>query len=119
MHASGFVSRLLRDCCPACEGVDLRRTHRRTVLDWVYSPFTIRPYRCHDCNGRFHAMPSLRGLGSTSRPVRALSRSARPPHHRVSIPPSLREKLMKRGMLGLVILAGALWFFYTISRQPG
>lgn len=64
---------LFRHACPSCGSEDVRRTHRRTLFDWAISSLGPRPYRCADCQRRFHAVPALRSLAFTSKDRRALA----------------------------------------------
>ena len=41
--------------CPVCHSAGTRRSKRRTVLDYLFSATGIMPWRCEDCEARFHA----------------------------------------------------------------
>jgi hypothetical protein len=44
--------RLVR-CCPKCENLDVRRSHRKGLLEtFLYPIFLVRPYRCNECKSR-------------------------------------------------------------------
>ena len=40
--------------CPECGETNVRRSRRRTLRDYLLSLTGLRPYRCHECNHRFH-----------------------------------------------------------------
>lgn len=40
--------------CPECGEEKMERSRRHTVADYALSVFGLRPYRCHNCNYRFH-----------------------------------------------------------------
>jgi hypothetical protein len=39
--------------CPACKGTSLRRSHRVSTIERLYSLAGRYPYRCRDCSKRF------------------------------------------------------------------
>jgi hypothetical protein len=39
--------------CSKCDGVDLRRSHRRNRVEMILSWIGILPWRCRDCGERF------------------------------------------------------------------
>ena len=41
--------------CPGCRSVNCFRSHRDGILDFALSLAGMRPWRCHDCERRFHA----------------------------------------------------------------
>lgn len=46
--------------CPTCGGAELRRSHRRGVIErYVLGLFGFRPFRCEGCHARFYAGWSL------------------------------------------------------------
>jgi hypothetical protein len=48
--------------CPNCAGSDLRRSHRRNVLErYILRMIGLHPYRCTDCDERFYARSRGRG----------------------------------------------------------
>lgn len=59
---SAWAARVLRLCCPRCGGLDVRRMHRRGVVDRAWAAFGVRPYRYLDCDRHFHGWPSIRAL---------------------------------------------------------
>lgn len=46
--------------CPECREPKVRRSHRRTLADYLLSLAGLRPYRCHECGHRFHARSRAR-----------------------------------------------------------
>jgi transposase-like protein len=46
---------LLARRCPKCKSRHVRRSRHRRVWEKLLGLLTIRPYRCHACNTRFHA----------------------------------------------------------------
>jgi hypothetical protein len=58
-------------CCPACRSFDVRRSHRRSLLEVVILPiFLMRPFRCEDCGQRHYNLVWTRALpgGTTEIP---------------------------------------------------
>jgi hypothetical protein len=50
-HARFYLLR----CCPACGSLDVRRSHRRGLLEVVLLPLLLlRPFRCEDCTRRHY-----------------------------------------------------------------
>jgi len=46
--------RIIR-CCPFCENFDVRRSHRRGLLEVVVLPILLlRPFRCQGCSRRHY-----------------------------------------------------------------
>ena len=43
-----------RQVCPECGKERVRRSRRRTVSDHFLGLFGLRPYRCHECDYRYH-----------------------------------------------------------------
>jgi hypothetical protein len=43
--------------CPICHSAKARRSRRRSVLDYLFSAVSIVPWRCEECEARFHASP--------------------------------------------------------------
>jgi DNA-directed RNA polymerase subunit RPC12/RpoP len=41
--------------CPACHSESIRRSRRRSALDYLFSAATLLPWRCMSCEARFHA----------------------------------------------------------------
>jgi hypothetical protein len=41
--------------CPACRSTKFRRSHRRTVVDYLLAVGGILPWRCASCETRFRA----------------------------------------------------------------
>ena len=65
---------LLR-CCPACQSLDVRRSHRRGLFELLILPFfLLRPFRCEDCTKRHYNFFFTRAL---QEPGQASRRSAR------------------------------------------
>ena len=53
---------LLR-CCPACNSLDVRRSHRRGLFEILILPiFLLRPFRCEDCTKRHYNLIFTRAL---------------------------------------------------------
>ena len=48
--------------CPQCGNAQVRRSRRRTVPDFLLGLFGLRPYRCDECDHRYHTR------GRTRRP---------------------------------------------------
>ncbi|MGH9775186.1 MAG: hypothetical protein ACRD50_09600 [Candidatus Acidiferrales bacterium] len=39
--------------CPSCQSLDVRRSHRKGLLETFVLPFLLlRPYRCNECQNR-------------------------------------------------------------------
>ncbi|HXM96792.1 MAG TPA: hypothetical protein VOA64_21450 [Candidatus Dormibacteraeota bacterium] len=43
--------------CPLCGSAEIRRSRRRTLLDYLVDVVGIVPWRCEACEMRFHARP--------------------------------------------------------------
>jgi C4-type Zn-finger protein len=43
--------------CPVCHSAKVRRSKRRSVVDYLFSVVSIVPWRCEECEARFHASP--------------------------------------------------------------
>jgi len=43
--------------CPICDSPKIRRSKRRSVMDYLFSSAEILPWRCEACESRFHARP--------------------------------------------------------------
>lgn len=41
--------------CPQCRSADCFRSRRGGVVDFFFSIFGLKPWRCHTCNRRFRA----------------------------------------------------------------
>jgi predicted RNA-binding Zn-ribbon protein involved in translation (DUF1610 family) len=41
--------------CPKCGEARVRRSRRRTVPDFFLGIFGLQPYRCHECEYRYHS----------------------------------------------------------------
>ncbi|HEY4977984.1 MAG TPA: hypothetical protein VII25_02345 [Candidatus Acidoferrum sp.] len=41
--------------CPICKKKRTRRSHRQTITDHIVSLFGVYPWRCTDCQARFHS----------------------------------------------------------------
>ena len=41
--------------CPKCGKAVVRRSRRRTVSDYLLGLFGLRPYRCRECDYRYHS----------------------------------------------------------------
>jgi DNA-directed RNA polymerase subunit RPC12/RpoP len=47
-----------RHRCPDCGSYDIRRDHRRGILErWALTLFGTRPYQCIECGHRFWDSP--------------------------------------------------------------
>lgn len=110
------LARFLRECCPSCDGTNVRRSHRWSLTDWALTPLSIRPYRCMDCHSRFYAWPSLRGLAPPVARQPGVRRQ--PARHPPLLRPDLRRKLLARGAACTALVLAASCFLYLISRQP-
>lgn len=53
-----------RQICPQCSKARVRRSRRRTVTDHLLRLFGLRPYRCHECDYRYHARGQTRAQRS-------------------------------------------------------
>jgi hypothetical protein len=54
---------LLIRCCPACRSFDVRRSHRRGLLEAAILPvLMMRPFRCEDCGKRHYNLVWTRAL---------------------------------------------------------
>jgi C4-type Zn-finger protein len=59
--------RLIVRCCPACGSFDVRRSHRRSLLEVVFLPlFLMRAFRCEDCGYRHYNFVWARALPGAS-----------------------------------------------------
>jgi len=55
-------------CCPSCRSLDVRRSHRRGLLETVILPLLLlRPFRCEDCTKRHYNLLFTRALQEPSR----------------------------------------------------
>lgn len=114
-------ARLLRSQCPHCGSGEVWRTHRRTVFDWVVSPLSVRPYRCWQCNHRFHAVPSWRMLALPLRTTRGgknrrEATGAKSSHSKKR--PGRTAKMTR--LLTVVLIAATLvvWFLVSLAEPP-
>jgi hypothetical protein len=41
--------------CPICKKIGARRSHRQTIADHMISIFGVYPWRCQNCQSRFHS----------------------------------------------------------------
>jgi C4-type Zn-finger protein len=41
--------------CPVCKSKDARRSHRQYMADHIFSLVGVYPWRCRNCEARFHA----------------------------------------------------------------
>jgi C4-type Zn-finger protein len=41
--------------CPVCKGKDARRSRRQFTADFLLSVLGVYPWRCRNCQARFHA----------------------------------------------------------------
>lgn len=54
---------LLIRCCPACRSFDVRRSHRRGLIEVAVLLFLMmRPFRCEDCGLRHYNLVWTRAL---------------------------------------------------------
>ena len=61
---------LLR-CCPSCNSLDVRRSHRRGLFELIVLPlFLLRPFRCEDCTKRHYNLIFTRALHEPAEGVR-------------------------------------------------
>lgn len=61
-------------CCPSCKGLNVRRSHRRGLLEMVLLPLLLlRPFRCEDCAKRHYNLFFTRALHD---PGEAIHRNA-------------------------------------------
>jgi hypothetical protein len=72
---------LLIRCCPACRSFDVRRSHRRRLLEVILLPLILmRPFRCEDCGQRHYNLVWTRAL----------------PGHASEVPPDEDQSLAKK-----------------------
>jgi hypothetical protein len=58
-HARVYLVR----CCPSCKSLDVRRSHRRGLLETMILPLLfLRPFRCEDCRKRHYNLFFARAL---------------------------------------------------------
>jgi hypothetical protein len=58
-HARFYLLR----CCPACNSLDVRRSHRRGLFEVLILPLLLlRPFRCEDCTKRHYNLIFTRAL---------------------------------------------------------
>ena len=50
-----------RRVCPKCANESVSRSRRRTVSDYLLALVGLRPYRCRECDYRYHARSRDRG----------------------------------------------------------
>jgi hypothetical protein len=63
-HPRWFLVR----CCPSCRSLDVRRSHRRGLLETVILPLLLlRPFRCEDCTKRHYNLLFTRALQEPGR----------------------------------------------------
>jgi len=43
--------------CPSCDGIDIRKSLPRGVMDTIMLQFSRKPFRCRRCERRFYANP--------------------------------------------------------------
>lgn len=68
---------LLR-CCPSCQSLDVRRSHRRGLFEVLLLPFLLlRPFRCEDCTKRHYNFFFTRALHEPGLTSRGSARAAR------------------------------------------
>ena len=54
---------LIIRCCPECRSFDVRRSHRRSLVEVVILPLLLlRPFRCEDCGKRHYNLVWTRAL---------------------------------------------------------
>ena len=41
--------------CPQCRSADCFRSHRGGFVDFLFTLFNLKPWRCHTCDYRFYA----------------------------------------------------------------
>jgi hypothetical protein len=46
--------KLTKQFCPYCGCGEIHRSHRSGVMDYVFQFVSLLPYRCADCERRFH-----------------------------------------------------------------
>jgi hypothetical protein len=55
MTAMRYSRCLVIRCCPSCRSFDVRRSHRRSLLEVILLPLLmVRPFRCEDCGKRHY-----------------------------------------------------------------
>jgi hypothetical protein len=58
-HARFYLLR----CCPFCNSLDVRRSHRRNLFELIVLPLLLlRPFRCEDCTKRNYNFIFTRAL---------------------------------------------------------
>jgi len=55
--------------CPTCKSLNVVRSRRRGSVEYGLSVFSIYPFRCLVCYGRFRMLSLKRGTGLTTREV--------------------------------------------------
>jgi DNA polymerase II large subunit len=43
--------------CPVCKSIDVRRSRRQSLTDYIVGVFGVLPWRCIACETRFYARP--------------------------------------------------------------
>jgi hypothetical protein len=59
MKHVGIIGRLARHIirkCPYCDSPDIRRAHRKNLIESALSFWGIYPFRCESCNARFRKL---------------------------------------------------------------
>ncbi len=57
--------------CPRCKSVNVRRSRRKGIIDWLLRALLVLPYRCEHCSTRFYRPKSLlKRLDPTSTDVK-------------------------------------------------
>lgn len=65
-------------CCPSCQSLDVRRSHRRGLFEVLVLPFfLLRPFRCEDCTKRHYNFFFTRALQEPQVSSRSNTRGAR------------------------------------------
>ena len=57
-------------CCPKCDNLDVRRSHRKGLLETFLFPILlIRPYRCNQCKSRHLNFAFCRKVGKETNEI--------------------------------------------------
>jgi hypothetical protein len=100
--------------CPKCGKNRAHRSHR-ALKDWVLSWFSLKPYRCHDCQHRFYAFrggeKSQKLRTGEERRIMAIRRGMRWKRS--------RQELILYGISSLVFLAILYYIIQQRVFTPG
>ena len=64
--------------CPSCRSFDVRRSHRRSLLEVLFLPiFLMRPFRCENCGKRHYNLFWTQALPGTVQEIHGDEEPAR------------------------------------------